>query len=110
MARPSCKGSVVDGVVNIRHVRGHSADGNSNKLEFGSIRRLQFHGPFRSSALNGWRAPWSGVVSLHGQGLEWWRGLTPMVWSGVEWSGVVDGHSIELHGVPKEDVAKPNQA
>jgi hypothetical protein len=28
----------------------------------------------------------------------------------VEWSGVVSGHSMELHGVPKGDVAKPNGA
>jgi hypothetical protein len=28
----------------------------------------------------------------------------------VEWSGVVGGRSMELHGAPKEDVAKPNQA
>jgi hypothetical protein len=48
-----------------------------------------------------------------------WSSVTPWSRSGVEersrsndmeWSGVVDGHSIELHGVPKEDVAKPNQA
>jgi hypothetical protein len=44
-----------------------------------------------------------------------WSSVTP--WSrsrveershsnGIEWSGVVSGHSIELYGVPKEDVAK----
>jgi hypothetical protein len=30
--------------------------------------------------------------------------------NGIEWTGVVGGNSMELHGVPKEDVAKPNQA
>jgi hypothetical protein len=48
-----------------------------------------------------------------------WSSVTPWSRSGVEersrsngmeWSGVVDGHSIELHGVPKKDVAEPNQA
>jgi hypothetical protein len=28
----------------------------------------------------------------------------------VEWSGVVSSYSMGLHGVPKGDVAKPNQA
>jgi hypothetical protein len=29
---------------------------------------------------------------------------------GVEWSGVIGGHSMGLHGVPRGDVAKPNGA
>jgi hypothetical protein len=30
--------------------------------------------------------------------------------NGVEWSGVISGYSMELHGIPKGDVAKPNRA
>jgi hypothetical protein len=28
----------------------------------------------------------------------------------VEWSGVISGYSMELHGIPKGDAAKPNEA
>jgi hypothetical protein len=28
----------------------------------------------------------------------------------MEWSGVISGYSMEFHGVPKGDVARPNRA
>jgi hypothetical protein len=48
-----------------------------------------------------------------------WSSFTPWLRSrveershsnGMEWSGVVDSHSMELYGVPKGDAAKPNRA
>jgi subtilase family serine protease len=49
-----------------------------------------------------------GVTLLHSMGRA---GVEERSYSnGVEWSGVISGHSMELHGVPKGDVAKPNGA
>jgi hypothetical protein len=49
-----------------------------------------------------------GVTLLHSMGRA---GVEERSYSnGVEWSGVISGHSMELHGVPEGDVAKPNGA
>jgi hypothetical protein len=49
-----------------------------------------------------------GVTLLHSIGRA---GVEERSYSnGVEWSGVISGYSMELHGVPKGDVAKPNRA
>jgi hypothetical protein len=49
-----------------------------------------------------------GVTLLHSMGRA---GVEERSYSnGVEWSGVISGHSMELHGVPKGDVVKPNGA
>jgi hypothetical protein len=49
-----------------------------------------------------------GVTLLHSMGRA---GVEERSHSNsVEWSGVISGHSMELHGVPEGDVAKPNGA
>jgi hypothetical protein len=49
-----------------------------------------------------------GVTLLHSMGRA---GVEERSHSNsVEWSGVISGHSMELHGVPKGDVAKPDGA
>jgi hypothetical protein len=49
-----------------------------------------------------------GVTLLHSMGRA---GVEERSHSNsVEWSGVISGYSMELHGVPKGDVAKPNEA
>jgi hypothetical protein len=39
-------------------------------------------------------------------GVQWSQWLE----GSMEWSGVISGYSMEFHGVPKGDVAKPNRA
>jgi hypothetical protein len=49
-----------------------------------------------------------GVTLLHSMGKA---GVEERSHSNsVEWSGVISGHSMELHGVPKGDAAKPKEA
>jgi hypothetical protein len=49
-----------------------------------------------------------GVTLLHSMGRS--RVEERFYSNSVEWSGVISGYSMELHGIPKGDVAKPNEA